>query len=232
MRTPNNDIKSRVYGRITASTPSAIWSVGDFADFGSEPAVHKALQRLLANGDLERVATGLYRRPRANRLTGRPMAVDYRAVIDAIARRDNARILVDGMTAANDLGLSDAVPGRVVVHTDARLRSIKVGNLTIKFKPTATSKLYWADRPAMRLVQALYWLKPQLDNPDQAKQLHRRISMLLRKPKYGRILRSDLKKGFKTLPVWMRDYLKNIVQIGPARASTSRPDKSESKFVA
>jgi len=27
-----------------------------------------------------------------------------RAVIDAVARRDRARILVDGMTAANDLG--------------------------------------------------------------------------------------------------------------------------------
>jgi hypothetical protein len=31
-------------------------------------------------------------------------------------------MLVDGLTAANDLGLSDAVPAKVVVHTDARLR--------------------------------------------------------------------------------------------------------------
>jgi hypothetical protein len=34
-------------------------------------------------------------------------------------------MLVDGLTAANDLGLSDAVPAKVVVHTDARLRPAK-----------------------------------------------------------------------------------------------------------
>lgn len=36
-----------------------------------------------------------------------------------------------------------------------RLRAITLGNLTIDFKRTAPSKLYWAGRPAMRIVQAL-----------------------------------------------------------------------------
>ena len=48
------------------------------------------------------------------------------------------------MTAANDLGLTDAVPAKVVVHTDARRRAIKLGNVTITFRPTAASKLFWA----------------------------------------------------------------------------------------
>ncbi len=61
-------------------------------------------------------------------MTGRPTVPDYRAVIDAIARRDQLQMLVDGMTAANDLGLSDAVPARVTIHTDARRRLIQVGN--------------------------------------------------------------------------------------------------------
>jgi uridine kinase len=56
-------------------------------------------------------------------------------VIDAVARRDQTRMLVDGMTAANDLGLSDAVPGQIVVHTDARLRPISLGKQTIAFRP-------------------------------------------------------------------------------------------------
>lgn len=46
-------------------------------------------------------------------------------MIQAVARRDQARMLVDGMTAANDLGLSDAVPGKIIVPTGARLRPIK-----------------------------------------------------------------------------------------------------------
>ncbi len=50
-------------------------------------------------------------------------------------------MLVDGLTAANDLGLTTAVPARIVVHTDARRRSIQVGRLVIDFKQTAPSKL-------------------------------------------------------------------------------------------
>jgi hypothetical protein len=38
---------------------------------------------------------------------------DQAAVIDAVARRDQTRIVVDGLTAANDLGLTTAVPARV-----------------------------------------------------------------------------------------------------------------------
>ncbi len=59
-------------------------------------------------------------------------------------------MLVDGMTAANDLGLTDAVPARVTIHTDARRRSIQLDNLFIEFKLTAPSRLYWAGRPAIR----------------------------------------------------------------------------------
>jgi hypothetical protein len=35
-----------------------------------------------------------------------------------------------------------AVPAYVVVHTDARIRPIKLGKLTITFKLTAPSRLY------------------------------------------------------------------------------------------
>ncbi len=38
-------------------------------------------------------------------------------------------MLIDGMAAANDLGLTDAVPARVVVRTDARIRPFHLGNL-------------------------------------------------------------------------------------------------------
>ena len=65
-------------------------------------------------------------------------------MVGAIARRDQLRLLVDGMTAANDLGLTDAVPARVIIHTDARRHAIQLDNLTIDFKLTAPSRLYWA----------------------------------------------------------------------------------------
>jgi len=59
------------------------------------------------------------------------------------------------MTAANDLGLTDAVPGRVVVHTDGRLKLLRLGNLTVTFRQPPPVNFIWAGRPAMRIVQGL-----------------------------------------------------------------------------
>jgi hypothetical protein len=184
--------------------------VGDFEDFAARPAVHKVLQRLESDGRLRRVAPGFYDRPRFNRLTGKPSAANYRAVIDAIARRDHTRMLVDGMTAANDLGLSDAVPGRVIVHSDARLKPVRLGNQVIAFRPTTATKLYWAGRPAMRIVQALHWLRPKLESLDEQRRVQRRLDALLNDPKSGPVLRRDLEAGFATLPLWMQNFLRGL----------------------
>ena len=100
-------------------------------------------------------------------LTGRTTVPDYRAVIRAVTRRDQARAVVDGMTAANDLGLTTAVPARIEVLVDARLKPIKLGNQEIHFKHAAPSRLYWAGRPAMRVVQALHWMQDMLVNDDE-----------------------------------------------------------------
>ena len=110
-------------------------------------AIDKALQRLVLAGDIRRVDRGLYDVPRINSLTGKPNSPDYTAIIDAVARREKARFLPDGITAASQLGLTDAVPAKVTVHTDARLRPIHLDSLVINFKPTAPSRLYWAGRP-------------------------------------------------------------------------------------
>ncbi len=136
-------------------------------DLGGRDAVDKTLQRMVASNDLRRIDRGLYDQPRMNALTGHPTAPDYRSVIDAVGRRDQVRVLIDGMTAANDLGLTNAVPGQVIVHTDGRLRPIVLDKLSLKFKLTAPSKLYWAGRPAMRVVQALYWLRDGLQSGTQ-----------------------------------------------------------------
>jgi hypothetical protein len=220
--TRNKSIESSVYGRICALTPSGVWAIGDFLDFGPRDAISKALQRLVMAGKLRRISPGLYDRPRLNPLTGKPAAPDYRAVIEAIARRDQARVLIDGMTAANDLGLSEAVPGRVVVHSDARLKPFRLGNLNITFRPTAASKLYWAGRPAMRIVQALQWLRPKLDNPGDNKRIRRRVEALLSDPKLGPKLRKDLEEGISTLPIWMQDFLRDLLTGNPRQPKKSR----------
>ena len=79
--------------------------------------------------------------------------------------------------------------------------------MTISFKPTAASKLYWAGRPAMRLVQALHWLRDTIDLPTLSAQ----VRALLRRLPNGDQIKADLADGMATLPAWMQDLLKPII---------------------
>ncbi len=209
MRGPATNLKSRILDRAAAA-PEDVWTPIDFLDLGARAAVDKALQRLTKAGELARLDRGLYHLPRHNSLTGRVTMPQTRAVIDAVGRRDQTRLVIDGMTAANDLGLTTAVPTKIVVLSDARLRPIQLGNQEITFKQAAPSKLYWADRPAMRIVQALHWLQDILQ-AGQADDATDRLRDLLSDPVRGQVFRDDLRDGLPTLPIWMQNYLRDLL---------------------
>ena len=208
-----SDLKSAISSQINAAGPGHVWVPTDFAHLGNRDAIDKTLQRMVLAGDLRRIDRGLYDKPSINRLTQRPSTPDYRAIVDAIARRDQLRLLVDGMTAANDLGLTDAVPARVTLHTDARRRAIKLDKLVIDFKQTAPSRLYWADRPAMRVVQALHWLKDTLISDHD--RIVNRLSQLLVDSSQGAAICQDLRDGFNVLPAWMQSLVRDLPGCDP-----------------
>lgn len=205
-------LKSAILDQIQAAGTGQVWVPSDFAALGTRDAVDKTLQRMVAAGELRRIDRGLYDRPAINHLTGRATTPDYRQVVEALVRRDQLRVLVDGMTAANDLGLTDAIPAKVTIHTDCRRRSLQLGNLVIEFKVTAPSRLYWAGRPAMRVVQALHWLKDTL--PGDRDRILDRLTQLLGDPRHGSAIGQDLKQGFGMLPSWMQQLLQPLLGTG------------------
>lgn len=217
------DLKGQIDHRIAAQS-GIVWTPADFVDLAPRAAVDKALQRLVINGSLSRVDRGLYFRPRKSALTGRATSPDQKAVIDAVARRDQTRVVVDGLTAANDLGLTTAVPARVIVLTDARLRPIRLGNQHIQFKTVAPSRLYWAGHPAMRVVQALYWLQDMLQSDPSP--LLKRLKSLLKDPDNGPAIRSDLRQGIHTLPIWMQTIVRGLIGDRTAAPSAPRPRRA------
>jgi len=215
MVTPS--LKSAILDRLGQGTKGAVWTPADFLDLAGRDAVDKTLQRLVKTGDLRRIDRGLYDQPVRNSLTRQDSPPDPRQVIDAVARRDQIRVLVDGMTAANDLGLTNAVPAKIIVHTDARLKAIKLGNLAITFRQTAPSKLFWAGRPAIRIVQALHWLRDTMGKDDDD-QWTGRLKAMLDDPDHGPILRKDLADGMATLPSWMQQLLRSLLADGALSA--------------
>lgn len=219
MTVSEQSIQSGIQSRILAPKTPRVWTADDFADLGSRSAVDLALHRLVSSGNLRRIVRGLYDVPRLNQLTGKPTAPDPRDVIDALARKGKVRMLVDGITAANDLGLTDAVPARMEVLTDGRLKPIKLGNLTLDFHYAAPSRLYWAGRPAMRFVQALYWLRDMLPSDDGG--LRRRLLSILQDPDHGQAIRDDLRAGFSAMPEWMREVVRDLLRASEAAEQTT-----------
>jgi len=210
MSIPASSIPIAIRDRISAPAQFRVWTPEDFADLGPRTAVDQALHRLVASKSLRRIARGFYDIPQDNRLTGKPTYPNPRDVIDALTRKGKVRVVVDGLTAANDLGLTDAVPARIGVLTDGRMRPIKLGNLTLYFQTAAASRLYWADRPAMRFVQALHWLRDMLPSDDGS--LQKRLLSILKDAEHGHAIQDDLRSGLSALPEWMRMVVRDLFQ--------------------
>ena len=69
---------------------------------------------------------------------------------------------------------------------------------TIAFKLTAPSRLHWAGRPAMRVVQALQWLRSTIDSDRD--RISRRLAAFLADPDHGAAITTDLRDGLTFLP--------------------------------
>ena len=92
---------------------------------------------------------------------------------------------------------------------DARLKPIELGNQKIVFKHAAPSRLYWAGRPSMYLVQALYWIHDAMRSEFERSKLDRTIRKLLADEEDGARLAEDLRTGMSAMPIWMQEILRN-----------------------
>jgi hypothetical protein len=215
-----------IYDRMSHDAQSTkVWTARDFADAGSRSAVDVALHRLRNDRRIRRVDHGLYDLPHTNQLTKKPSPPDYKSVIQAVARRDGAKVLVDGITAANNLGLTNAVPAKVVVWTDARVKPIKLDKMVIDFKQVAPSRLLWADRPAAQVVQALIWLRDVL--PSDGDKIGKRLKSILNQSGTGDRIRADLQDHLGDLPVWLVPVVKNLLKPDEA-APNANPSPTSS----
>ncbi|VVE47155.1 hypothetical protein PIN31115_04451 [Pandoraea iniqua] len=202
-------VVDKVFDATSGVSGAYVWVPADFLHIADRVAINRALQRLCDSRKLRRVGRGLYDKPRLNSLTGKLSVPDYQAVISAIARRDDLKLLIDGMTAANNLGMTNCVPARVIVHCNSRRQPLTLGNLVIEFRRAAPSRLLWSGRPAMSVVQALHWLHDAL--PTDGALVSDQIARILQDPSRGELIRQDLISGYDTLPSWMQSFLQSML---------------------
>ena len=154
-------IANKIMQRVSVRD-SGTWvcTAKDFLDLGSREAVVQALSSLVRAGRLRRVGHGFYDMPRISSMLHGCAPVDLDAAIAALARRDGVRVMPDGLVAANQLGLTNAVPAKAIYDTDGHSRTLKIGGTTIRFRHASPSVMRWVGRPAAPVAQALRWLGP------------------------------------------------------------------------
>jgi hypothetical protein len=144
-------ILRRIYGKGRGWA----FSQKDLTDFGSRSALDVALHRLCAQGTIRRDLRGIYDYPRHSALLGEPLSPDIDQVAHALARKFGWRILPNGPSALNLMGLSTQVPAQYLYLSDGPDRSYRVGSTDLAFKQTALKEARFVLRESSVIVQGL-----------------------------------------------------------------------------
>ena len=148
-----------------------------FARFGNAKRVQKAMEQLVASGDLVRVARGIYCYPKIDKVFG--LGVLYPGSEDvarAIAKRDRAKIVPTGEWAQYQLGLTQQIPMVVVYLTDGYSRTVKlIKGGTIQFKHAAPRNFAFINQIAMMVTSALRTLGKDAVTDEQIRIVHEHL---------------------------------------------------------
>jgi hypothetical protein len=123
------------------------------------------------------------------------------AVAEAVMKARNAPWQVSGAYAANLLGLSEQVPGQLIIKTTASVPPVNLGNAKIKFQRVAPSSLIGAGSAAGTVIQAVRHLGPGGLEPAATERLRRNLEPATKR---------DLQRLTPQLPQWMQPVVREI----------------------
>jgi hypothetical protein len=191
--------------RIIEHGPGWCFTPFHFSDLESDASIRKALSQLEKQKFIRRLARGVYEYPKKHDTLGL-IPPDLNKVAKAIAEKDGGSIQPSGAHAANIVGLSTQVPGRIVFLTEAAPRKIKIGNQEIIFKKTTKKNMFSAGTKEGLVIQALKYLGK--DHIDQ-KVCMQVYKFLKNSPK------DVIKKNMKFAPAWIRRLVFEIMEVKP-----------------
>ena len=193
-------IDSQILRRVKTRRRGTVFTASNFFDLGSRDAVDQALSRQSRNGTIRKLARGLYDYPRHDAQLGL-LSPSIDTVAKILQARDAIRLQPSGAYAANQLGLSDQVPMKIVFLTDGSPRRIQLGKLQIILKRSTPRNLVTAGRVSGLVIQALRHLG-QRHVDDQV------LAILRRRLTAGN--RRQILKDLRYAPAWIANILRRL----------------------
>lgn len=182
--------KDTILTAIEARGRGSVFTAKDFVLEVPRGTIDVTLSRLASVGRIRRIARGLYDCPKTSTLLNTPMPPEMTEVARAIARKHRWTIAPDGATAANELGLSQQVPAKIVYLSDGPSRKFRVGEQTITFKHASSKGMKMPNYSSRLIAQALRFLGRQNVNEDVIGRIRRTVpkkdrTRFLEEARYG-----------------------------------------------
>ena len=192
--------KNQIEKKILKSSLGEIFFAEDFYAYGSAGNIRLTLFRLVNEGILERLAQGIYLKPKRDALLG-ILYPTMEEIAKQIAQRDKARIAPTGVFALYLLGLTTQVPLKAVYLSDGSQREIKIGNRSIQFKKTVPKSFAIKDELLHLIVQAFKEVGQQKVTEDFLEKI---------KPSVVQLDSQVVQKQVKYAPVWIQKHINNL----------------------
>ena len=194
-------IQEQIKQRIDEAEPGMVFFVNDFSEFDNE-YVSKILSTMEEFNVLERLARGIYYKPIITKYGN--IYPSAEKIVRLIAKHENAEILPTGEYALNALGLSTQVPMKAVYFTTGSPRTINIGNKRIRLKRRVPGIYSYKSQLMPLLVLALKAKGKDNITPADTNRIEKIISDSTEK--------QQIKTDLSIAPVWIRKYLKPIIE--------------------
>lgn len=181
-----------------------------FAQAGTRASVDKALSRMVLKGFLERVARGVYMRPKQSEYTGRKVRANPIQVMEAVARVRGEKIQVHGAEAVRRLGLSTQMQVLPTYYTSGSTREIRIGSAVVRLRHVSNQRLQQAGtRVGVALTALMYLGREGLTD-----MVARKIATALSNEEFNKLMRCKM-------PEWMRLALLSAAKEFECQSHTS-----------
>lgn len=187
--------------QILSSEDDAIFFRNDFPQYHPE-SVGRILTDLTEEGELIRIASGIYIKPRMSRFG--PVMPSIEHIVKAISIRDKAQILPSGDTALNALGLSTQVPMSYSFLTTGSARKLSIGKRQVTLKRGVPRNFAYKTQLIGLIVQALRCL----GEPNVTSKELEQIQRLITKESDKEALIRDV----HMMPAWMKRIIKPMIK--------------------
>lgn len=194
--------KNQIQTKISKASFGEIFFLDDFTKYGSSDNIRKVLSRLEQEGLVERLAQGIYLKPKKDPLLG-TIYPTTEEIAKQIAQRDKARIAPTGVLALYLLGLSTQVPLKAVYLSDGSQREVKIGNRTIQFKKTVPKSFAIKDELLHLIVQAFKEVGQNKVTEDFLQKIKTAIHQLDEQV---------IQKQLKYAPVWIQKQINILMK--------------------